>query len=66
MKVTGVKPEMLSLREVAQLLGIGLRSLGRNVNEGLFPPPVRLGRRTLRYSRRAVLAWIDEKSGRLR
>jgi predicted DNA-binding transcriptional regulator AlpA len=58
------KPEMLKLQEVADLLGIGLRSLNRNVERGLFPPPIRLGRRTLRYSRRAVLAWIDEKSGR--
>lgn len=65
MQSTAAKPEMLTLREAARLLGIGLRSLARNVNEGLFPPPIRLGRRTLRYSRRAVLAWIDEKSGRL-
>lgn len=64
MQSTAAKPEMLSLREVARLLRIGLRSLNRNVEQGMFPPPIRLGRRTLRYSRRAVLAWIDERSGR--
>lgn len=66
MQASPAKPELLSLREVAKLLGIGLRSLNRNVERGLFPPPIRLASRTLRYSRRAVLAWIDEKSGRLR
>ena len=66
MQTAANRPEMLTLQEVAALLGIGLRSLNRNVQTGLFPPPIRLGRRTLRYSRRAVLAWIDEKSGRPR
>jgi len=60
-----VRPELLTLSEVADLLGIGLRSLNRNVEAGHFPAPIRLSRRTLRYSRRAVLAWIDEKSGRV-
>ena len=66
MQTAANRPEMLTLQEVADLLGIGLRSLNRHVQTGLFPPPLRLGRRTLRYSRRALLAWIDEKSGRLR
>jgi predicted DNA-binding transcriptional regulator AlpA len=66
MTVSVHQPELLSLREVADLLGIGLRSLNRNVERGFFPPPIRLSTRTLRYSRRAVLAWIDERSGRLR
>ena len=64
MQTAANRPEMLTLHEVAALLGIGLRSLNRNVQTGLFPAPIRLGRRTLRYSRRAVLAWIDEQSGR--
>ena len=66
MQVTAAKPELLSIRQVTELLGIGRRSLSRHVRLGLFPPPIRLGSRTLRYSRRAVLAWIDERSGRLR
>jgi predicted DNA-binding transcriptional regulator AlpA len=56
------RPEMLRKREVARLLGIGLRSLNRNVEQGRFPRAIRLGTRTLRYSRRAVLAWIAEQS----
>ena len=60
--VVVVHPELLRKREVASLLGIGLRSLNRNVQQGRFPGPIRLGTRTLRYSRRAVLAWIAEQS----
>jgi predicted DNA-binding transcriptional regulator AlpA len=66
MPLAPAKPELLRLREVADLLGIGLRSLNRNVERGLFPRPIRLSSRTLRYSRRAVLQWIAERSERLR
>jgi predicted DNA-binding transcriptional regulator AlpA len=66
MPVAPAKPELLSLREVVTVLGIGLRSLNRIVERGLFPRPIRLSSRTLRYSRRAVLQWIDERSERLR
>lgn len=59
------KPELMTLKEVAELLGVGLRSLNRHVRRGFFPPPLRLGTRTLRYSRRTVLDWIAEQSGRV-
>lgn len=65
MHVSPEKPELLTVKEVAALLGIGLRSLSRHVQCGFFPPPLRLGSRTLRYSRRAVLAWIAKQSGRV-
>jgi excisionase family DNA binding protein len=48
-------------KEVAQILGIGQRSLARYVQSGDFPKPIRLGR-SLRYSKQAVLAWIDRRS----
>jgi predicted DNA-binding transcriptional regulator AlpA len=57
-----LSPELLTLGEVSHLLGIGLRSLNRSIDMGVFPPPIRLGKRCLRYSRRAVLAWIDAQS----
>ena len=49
---------MLTLWEVARLLGIGLRTLRRHIAAGNFPKPIRIGG-TLRYSRKAVLKWID-------
>jgi predicted DNA-binding transcriptional regulator AlpA len=51
----------LRSKEVAQLLGIGERSLFRHVKSGAFPRPMRLGR-SLRWSRIAVLDWIDCRS----
>jgi excisionase family DNA binding protein len=52
---------MLTLREVASLLGIGLRTLRRHIAAGNFPKPIRLGG-TLRYSLKAVKSWIDARS----
>jgi excisionase family DNA binding protein len=52
---------MLTLWEVARLLGIGLRTLRRHIAAGNFPKPIRIGG-TLRYSRKAVLKWIDARS----
>lgn len=64
MQASPEKPELLTVKEVAQLLGIGLRSINRHVRNGFLPPPLRLGLRTLRYSRRAVLDWVAEQSRR--
>ena len=55
-------PVTLRPKEVAELLGIGERSLFRYLKAGELPPPIRLGR-SLRWSRQAVMAWIDSRSG---
>jgi excisionase family DNA binding protein len=65
MQASPEKPELLTVQEVAELLGIGRRSISRHVQNGCLPPPLRLGRRTLRYSRRAVLDWVAEQSRRI-
>jgi excisionase family DNA binding protein len=54
-------PVMLTLTEVARLLGIGLRTLRRHIAAGRFPKPIQIGG-TMRYSRKAVLSWIDTRS----
>lgn len=64
MKTSPVKPELLTAQEVAALLGIGVRSLARHVQRGLLPRPLRIGTRTLRYSRQAVMAWVADQAGR--
>jgi len=61
MPATDGSPVMLTLREVASLLGIGLRTLRRHIAAGNFPKPIRLGG-TLRYSLKAVKSWIDARS----
>jgi excisionase family DNA binding protein len=54
-------PLTLRPKEVAQILGIGQRSLARYVQSGDFPKPIRLGS-SRRYSKQAVLDWIDQRS----
>jgi|APGre2960657373_1045057.scaffolds.fasta_scaffold53798_2 excisionase family DNA binding protein len=52
----------LRAEEVANILGIGTRSLARYVKAGEFPKPIRLGR-SQRFSKKAVLAWIERQGG---
>jgi excisionase family DNA binding protein len=56
------EPVTLRLAEVAQMLGIGRRSLARYIRSGEFPKPIRLGR-SRRYSKQAILQWIDREGG---
>jgi predicted DNA-binding transcriptional regulator AlpA len=56
-----LRPVTLRSKDVAALLGIGERSLSRYVESGAFPRPIRLGR-SLRWSEKAVLEWIDSRS----
>ena len=53
-----VGPLLLSARQVADLLGIGLSTLWRLVSSGRTPEPVKLGRCT-RWRADELRAWID-------
>ena len=52
-------PLLLTPAETAHLLGIGIRTLWRMVEDGRFPQPVRLGRKLVRWNRAVVLAWVE-------
>ena len=53
--------DYLTTRQCAELVGVHPRSIVRLVrDEGL--PVVRLGEKTLRYERAAVLAWLDARA----
>ena len=51
-------PTMLRLSDVVALTQISESTLMRAVEAGEFPAPLRI-RRSLRWSRAAVLRWID-------
>ena len=51
-------PELLTLREAAALCGVSQRTLWGWAQQGVSPPPLRIGRGTVRYSRRAYADWI--------
>jgi predicted DNA-binding transcriptional regulator AlpA len=50
--------ELLTLREVAALCGVSQRTVWGWAESGISPPPLKIGKGTVRYSRRAYEQWI--------
>lgn len=55
-------PGLLRIEEVAELLGVSVRTIRRLAADGVLVR-VRLGHRTARYTRRSVLALVDPERG---
>lgn len=55
------EPALLDAAGVARLLAISPRSVWRMADAGDLPPPIRIGR-LCRWSRSAVVAWIDRQT----
>lgn len=55
---TGPK-DLLTAREVAARLSISPRTLYRLLDRGAFPPPVRFGRRHVRWKTSDVQRYLD-------
>ena len=53
-----VAPELLTLRQAAELCGVSERTLWSWARSGIAPPALRIGKGTTRYARTAYLAWI--------
>jgi excisionase family DNA binding protein len=56
-------PTLLTIREVAELLGMSESSVRRAWYDGNFPKPIRLGRRGLRWRRDDVESFLANKPG---
>ncbi|MBN2023913.1 MAG: helix-turn-helix domain-containing protein [Pirellulales bacterium] len=54
----GLSPALLTLREAAALCGVSTRTLWAWARDGLSPPPLKIGRGVVRYSRRAFEEWV--------
>lgn len=52
--------DVLTQREVAERLGIAVRTLRQWVQDDYFPPPMRVGRKPY-YSEQVVKDWIDDR-----
>jgi excisionase family DNA binding protein len=61
MTVDTLEPELLHVDEAARLLRIGRTRAYEMTQSGEMPGLVRIGR-SVRVSRRRLLAWIDEQS----
>ncbi len=59
-KQTGetVAPELLTLRQAAELCAVSDRTLWTWATTGISPAPIKIGKGTVRYSRPAYLEWI--------
>lgn len=55
------EPEVITVEELAELLRISRASAYRAVGAGQVPGAIRVGK-TLRISRRAVIAWLEQGS----
>jgi predicted DNA-binding transcriptional regulator AlpA len=55
---------LMTRRELAADLGVTTEQLCRLDSQRLGPPFLRLGRRSIRYSRAAVAAWLKEQQAR--
>ena len=52
-------PELLTLRQAAELCGVSERTLWSWARDGIAPAPLKIGKGTVRYSRAAYLAWVE-------
>jgi len=51
-------PELLTLPQVAKLCGVSHRTVWGWAETGISPPPLKIGKGTVRYSRRAYEQWV--------
>ncbi len=52
-------PGPVARAEVAERLSISQRTLWRLIKHGRFPPPIRYGRRLVRWRRSDLNAWLE-------
>jgi predicted DNA-binding transcriptional regulator AlpA len=50
--------ELMTLDQAAALCGVSPRTLWGWATAGISPPPLKIGKGTVRYSKPAYLAWI--------
>lgn len=52
---------LLTYREVEQRTGLSRSTIYRRVRDGTFPPPVKTGKRAVRWRESAITAWIESR-----
>ena len=59
--MTVVEELLLRDKEVARMIGVSRSTLWRLVRADLFPPPIRVGTRAVRWRLSEVLEWIASR-----
>ncbi|WP_148593956.1 helix-turn-helix transcriptional regulator [Aquisphaera giovannonii] len=52
------RPDVLTVKDLAARLSISTRQVWRLADAGMLPAPLRIGWRTVRWSREAIDQWI--------
>ena len=55
--------QLLDARQVCSLVGVHKRTLRRRVAAGAFPQPLLVGKRSIRWPREQVMAWVEQQAG---
>lgn len=57
-----VKPDLMTESETAELLSCAPKTLANQRSRREGPPYIRLSRGAIRYSRKAVTNWLEERT----
>lgn len=57
--------ELMTLDQAAGLCGVSPRTLWGWARDGIAPPPVKIGKGTVRYRRPAYIDWIKDGCPRI-
>lgn len=55
-------PLLLTVKDVAEMCHLGVRTIWRHVSTGDFPAPLTIGRRLKRWNRESIERWIAAKA----
>jgi len=59
-EIENMEPDLISVQDVAHILGVSTQSIYRYIARGIFPaPPCRIGRLT-KWPRSLVIRWLSE------
>ena len=56
--------KLLNIREVVEMTGISRSTILRNVELGLFPKPLKLAPKTVRWSLATLTEWVNSHEGK--
>lgn len=57
--------ELLTTKQVAELVSAGERTVWRWSRSGIMPAPVKIGASTVRFRRSEITAWIEARCPRV-
>lgn len=56
--------KLLNIREVVEMTGISRSTILRNVELGLFPKPLKLAPKTVRWDLATLTAWVNDHASK--